>query len=139
MELNEYQELAMRTQNRSVRLNPDMVVKISTDKTNQLICGGLGISEEAGELSGVIKKMAYHDVPYDRDRLAKELGDVFWYACSIADAIGINAEEVCKRNVAKLAARHPEGYSSKYHETGITEEEREDYARKSDPDIGYTG
>lgn len=98
MNLNEYQELAKRTAN---------------PHENALINYGLGISEEAGEASGLIKKSSFHGHSIDRKDVKKELGDVLWYLSNIADIAGITLEEVATANIEKLRKRYPEGFSVK--------------------------
>lgn len=42
-----------------------------------LACDGLGLTGEAGEVAELLKKHVGHGHALDRDKLAKELGDVF--------------------------------------------------------------
>jgi NTP pyrophosphatase (non-canonical NTP hydrolase) len=70
---------------------------------------GLGIAEEAGEVSGKIKKI-YRDqdgIVYREDKKAivKELGDVLWYINAICGELGIELEEVAIANIEKLQKR----------------------------------
>ncbi|MBQ7865225.1 MAG: nucleotide pyrophosphohydrolase, partial [Clostridia bacterium] len=48
----------------------------------------------------------------DREHLIKELGDVAWYLAETAFALDVSLEEVCQRNIDKLKARYPEGFST---------------------------
>lgn len=100
----------------------------------KLSLGGLGISGEIGEAAEVavefltvllrlsaagstvadtIKKVLHHEVPVDtvRDKLKKELGDVRWYLEYVEATLGLTREEVEEANVAKLKARHPNGWT----------------------------
>jgi NTP pyrophosphatase (non-canonical NTP hydrolase) len=69
----------------------------------------LGLSNEAGEVAGVVKKM-YRDSDAEvteeiRDKVKKELGDVMWYAARVADEFGFYLEQVIYSNVEKLEDR----------------------------------
>ena len=100
MNLNEYQQLALTT------LNP------SLDKKDVLINGVMGLCGEAGEAIDIVKKHLAQGHELDRDALIKELGDVAWYLAETAYALDVTLEEVCRRNIDKLRARYPEGFSS---------------------------
>ena len=41
----------------------------------------------------------------------KELGDVLWYVSQLAADIGVTLDEVAQKNVDKLKARYPEGFT----------------------------
>lgn len=100
MNLNEYQQLAMIT------LNPAL------DKKDVLINGVMGLCGEAGEAIDIVKKHLAQNHELDRDALIKELGDVAWYLAETAYALGVSLEDVCQRNIDKLKARYPEGFSA---------------------------
>lgn len=96
MKLNDYQELSKRT---------------AEPHENELLNYGLGISEEAGEVSGLIKKSFFHGHVIDADEVKKELGDVLWYLSQIARLAGLSLEEVATANIEKLRKRYPNGFS----------------------------
>ncbi|MBE5804964.1 MAG: nucleotide pyrophosphohydrolase [Clostridiales bacterium] len=100
MTLNEYQQLALTT------LNPAL------DKKDVLINGVMGLCGEAGEAIDVVKKHLAQGHELDREELIKELGDVAWYLAETAFALDVPLEEVCRRNIDKLKARYPEGFSA---------------------------
>lgn len=100
MEINEYQQLAMRT------LNPALAQK------DFLINGVMGLCGEAGEAIDLVKKHLAQGHELDRARLAKELGDVAWYLAETATAIGYSLEEILQGNLEKLRQRYPEGFSA---------------------------
>ena len=77
----------------------------------------IGLTDEAGEVADMWKKIKFMDLEYNaetRDKLVKELGDVCWYLMSAATALGVPLEEIINQNIAKLKARHPHGFSSAY-------------------------
>lgn len=100
MTINEYQELALRT------LNPALGPK------DVLINGVMGLCGESGEAIDIVKKHLAQGHPLDREKLAKELGDVAWYLAETAHAIGYPLEDILQMNIDKLKARYPEGFSS---------------------------
>ncbi len=98
MTINEYQRLALRT------LNPALTGK------DVLINGVMGLCGEAGEAIDIVKKHLAQGHELDKERLAKELGDVAWYLAETASAIGYPLEDILRMNIEKLAARYPEGF-----------------------------
>ena len=100
MTVNEYQRLAMKT------LNPEL------DKKDVLINGVMGLCGEAGEAIDLVKKHLHQGHPLDREKLAKELGDIAWYLAETAYALDLTLEEILRGNLEKLAKRYPEGFSA---------------------------
>ena len=72
----------------------------------------LAIAGEAGELANLTKKVFVHGHAYDQDRVVDELGDILWYIAVYADALGVPLSEVAERNLAKVARRYPNGFST---------------------------
>lgn len=64
----------------------------------------LGLSNEAGEFAGKVKKII-RDGDYDTEALAAELGDVLWYLARCADELGIPLRKVAEDNLTKLQDR----------------------------------
>lgn len=64
---------------------------------------------EAGEAFEVVKKSVRDEVPLDREKLVKELGDTLWYLAAICEINGLTLEEVAAANIEKLKARYPTG------------------------------
>ena len=100
MNFNEYQKAAMRT------------LGGINDARDMLNLGALGISGEAGEVTDYIKKVLFHGHELDREKVAKELGDVLWYIALFSEALGIDMDTIAGMNVEKLRKRYPEGFSS---------------------------
>ena len=73
----------------------------------------LGLTNEAGEVAGKVKKI-FRDkggVIGDEDRAAlkSELGDVLWYLAQICTDLDLSLEEVAEENLRKLARRQQAG------------------------------
>lgn len=87
----------------------------ATDSIREkLSLGGLGVAGEAGEVADLIKKVLHHEVPLTdemREKIVREMGDVHWYLEYLAAALGFTTEHVLIRNIEKLRARHPKGWS----------------------------
>lgn len=64
----------------------------------------LGLTSEAGEVAGKVKKMI-RDGQMDTAGMIHEIGDVLWYAARLADALGFTLEDVMRINYAKLMKR----------------------------------
>lgn len=100
MTINEYQRLAMKT------LNPEL------DRKDVLINGVMGLCGESGEAIDIVKKWLAQGHELDREKLAKELGDIAWYLAETSYALEIPLEDILQANIEKLARRYPEGFSS---------------------------
>lgn len=100
MDFNEYQQLAKTTV--AAYENKELALAIFT----------LGLVGEAGEVSEVIKKHLGHGHPLDKEKVEKELGDVFWYLAVLSDFLELKLEDIAVKNIEKLKKRYPEGFSS---------------------------
>ena len=100
MTINEYQKLAMTT------LNPALSEK------DVLINGVMGLCGESGEAIDIVKKWLAQGHELDKEKLAKELGDICWYLAETATALGLSLEEIMAANIEKLRKRYPEGFDT---------------------------
>lgn len=73
-----------------------------------IVYPALGLAGEAGEVAEKIKKWL-RDGTFDRDLLAKELGDVLWYIANLASDLGFSLEEIAELNLVKLRSRSERG------------------------------
>jgi len=63
-----------------------------------------GLTSEAGEVSGKLKKIIRGDsIP--PEAFIAEVGDVLWYLARICDNLGVNLEQVAAYNYQKLQER----------------------------------
>lgn len=108
MKLNEYQELALRTINKSLSAEEN------------LLNACLGLSGEAGEFNDICKKTFFHGHELDKTKARKELGDVLWYisqaSFALQEIFGVemdfSLEAIAKTNIEKLEARYQGQFSS---------------------------
>lgn len=126
MKANEYQKLAMRTNDGKTTkrllecmLTCDMEYLLSQnlvyEDEQHLDLGGifnacLGLSGEVGEFNDMIKKWVFHEKELDMEHAKKEMGDVLWYVAMMCEAFGWSMDEIMQMNVDKLKARYPEGF-----------------------------
>lgn len=73
----------------------------------------LGLTNEAGEVAGKIKKI-FRDKggqvgQAERDLLKAELGDVLWYLSQVATELELSLDEIAAQNLAKLLDRQERG------------------------------
>ena len=73
----------------------------------------LGLTNEAGEVAGKIKKI-FRDKQgvigeTDRAALQAELGDVLWYLAQVSTELGLSLDEIAGHNIAKLLDRQLRG------------------------------
>lgn len=93
-----YQRFALVTINRELT------------QQEQVLNGVLGLNGEAGEVADLVKKSLYQGHPYDKHKIADELGDVLWYIALLSMAIGIDMDQIALNNINKLRGRYPEGF-----------------------------
>lgn len=80
--------------------------------SQELAIRALGLAGESGEVVELVKKYLGHGHDFDRAKLGKELGDVLWYVATLADACGLDLEDIARQNIEKLKQRYPDGFSS---------------------------
>ena len=73
----------------------------------------LGLTNEAGEVAGKIKKI-FRDkegiIGEDqRQALKSELGDVLWYLAQVCSELNLSLDEVAESNISKLLDRLERG------------------------------
>lgn len=94
--MNEYQDKAKSTSN-----YPKGV--------SGTLCLALGLTSEAGEVAGAVRRIIRDDGGHltdsRRNKLLDELGDVYWYLAVLSDKLGFTLNEVAERNVNKLQDR----------------------------------
>lgn len=111
---NEYQALAMRTNDRKgterLLFLANAADKHCVEEFGGVLNGCLGLAGESGEVLDMVKKWVFHEKDLDKDHLKKELGDVMWYVAMLCESFGFDLDEILQMNVDKLKARYPEGF-----------------------------
>jgi len=98
--LKEYQRLCKKT------------AKKFNSREKEILTWGLGVSGEAGDVAGCIKKTFSHNDNQKRG-IRENLGDTIWYLAMICNFFNWDLEEILKENVRKLQKRYPKGFSEK--------------------------
>ncbi len=89
-----------------ITLNPALSPK------DVLINSVMGLCGESGEAIDLVKKHLHQGHALDKEKLAKELGDVAWYLAEAATALDLTLEEILQGNIEKLKKRFPQGFSA---------------------------
>ena len=85
--------------------------EVRTD--HNIVYPTLGLTNEAGEVAGKVKKI-FRDrggqiSDADREALKHELGDVLWYLTQICTELDLTLAEVAEANLVKLFSRQARG------------------------------
>lgn len=83
------------------------------DMNHPIVFPTLGLTNEAGEVAGKVKKI-FRDrngvvTDADRQALTLELGDVLWYLAELCTQLGIDLADVAAANIRKLEDRTARG------------------------------
>jgi len=83
-------------------------------KTQALEYLALGLTSEAGEVAGKVKKLIRdgadrEDYELKKIAIASEIGDVLWYCAMLATEVGVPLNEIMKENLKKLHSRKERG------------------------------
>jgi NTP pyrophosphatase (non-canonical NTP hydrolase) len=100
MAFGDYQQAAARTGG-------------SVPMDHPIVYPTLGLTNEAGEVAGKVKKI-FRDrggvvTDADREALTLELGDVLWYLAELCTCLGISLDDVAAANLEKLEGRAARG------------------------------
>lgn len=126
---NDYQKLALRTEKTPPFLRPivsyvppagpghreideafDKAEKVAHQKA-RLLHASIGLCTEVGELQDALKKHLIYGKPLDDVNVMEEAGDLLWYIALALDASGFTMEQAMERNIEKLRARFPTGFT----------------------------
>lgn len=113
MNADEYQHLALRTEvtPEFVQAPMDGAWDGDGEKMSRLLHGMIGVCTEIGELQDMVKKHLIYGKAFDQVNVLEECGDVLWYVALALDACGCTLSECMERNIAKLKARYPQGFT----------------------------
>lgn len=99
MRIEEYQEMAK------------IAVQAHSNEKDEISHWVIGLTEEAGEVAGLVKHKYYNNDDVSVETIAEELGDVLWYIAAICNRLHIDMAKVAELNQAKLANRYGGKYS----------------------------
>ena len=97
MNINDYQQKCLRT---TTHLPKEKMLKECL----------LSIPKEAGEILRPFKKYEFHGMPFDKNEVIEEIGDVMWYCVVLAHCLDVDASEILEMNLNKLQDRYPNGF-----------------------------
>lgn len=104
MDIDNYQELA-----HSMAIYPER----GTQKLLAIVYCALGLTEEAGETAGKLKKLIRDEggemTDEIRERVKRELGDVLWYLSALSKELGFKMSDVAQTNIEKILDRRARG------------------------------
>jgi NTP pyrophosphatase (non-canonical NTP hydrolase) len=84
------------------------IAKKFDDPEKEIMTWGLGMSGEAGDVAGCIKKTFSHGND-QKPGIKENLGDTLWYIAEICNFFGWDLEDVLNENIKKLKKRYSEG------------------------------
>ena len=84
-----------------------------TEENVRLLHAAIGMVTETGEIQDQLKKHIFYGKPLDKVNLKEEMGDLVYYLALMCNVLGLTFEEVLERNVEKLQARYPKGFTQK--------------------------
>ena len=99
MNLKEYQKLCNATAKKD--FNSD---------AEEIMCWGLGVAGEAGDVAGCIKKTFAHGND-QKHGVRENIGDTIWYLAMICNFFNWDLDEILNENSEKLKKRFPNGFT----------------------------
>ena len=79
------------------------------DEKDEILNWAVGLAEEVGEVMNHIKHAFWGREGINREAIAKEIGDVLWYASALCTTLGIDIATAAELNVSKLEHRFGSG------------------------------
>ena len=110
MVANEYQKLAMRTNDGKATERLSEKIKTPEYDIGGIFNAALGLSGEIGEFNDLLKKWVFHEKEIDVEHAKKEIGDIMWYVAMMCHSFGWELDDILQMNVDKLRARYPDGF-----------------------------
>ena len=94
-------------------ITPDLYENLASEtaifpKEKALEYLALGLTSEAGEVAGKVKKLI-RDGKGDKKAIASEIGDVLWYCAMLAKETEVPLNDIMKDNLMKLNSRKERG------------------------------
>lgn len=108
MQTDQYIKLAKKTEDETYNA---ATKRLERSQTVRLLHAAMGLSTEANEVLDQLKRHIFYGKDIDNINLKEELGDIFWYAAIMADALSINFENIMATNISKLKKRYGEKFT----------------------------
>lgn len=108
---SDYQKAIRRTDYTDKELTERFIPRLTEPLNAKLVHYSLGLAGEAGEIVDTVKKTLRDGKVLDKVNLVEEAGDILWYLTNLLSAVDSSLEEAMKKNIAKLEARYPEGFT----------------------------
>lgn len=99
MNLKEYQKICKLTAKKDFKT-----------EVEEIMCWGLGVTGEAGDIASCIKKTFAHKKDV-KEGIKENIGDMLWYTAMICNFFKWNLNEILNENIEKLKKRFPEGFN----------------------------
>ena len=100
-------------------ITPDLYEKLAGEtaifpKEKALEYLALGLTSEAGEVAGKVKKLIRDGEDVEgfevkKLAIASEIGDVLWYCAMMAQEVGVPLNDILQENLRKLHSRKERG------------------------------
>jgi NTP pyrophosphatase (non-canonical NTP hydrolase) len=75
-----------------------------------IVEAALGLTNEAGEAAGVVKKWATQGHDLRREDVVEEAGDTLYYLVRLLNKVGSSLPEAMIANMLKRCKRYPDGF-----------------------------
>lgn len=98
----------------------ELKIKSAFDLEFGFIDNGLGLSENAGKIADLIKKVVFHGHSIEKEVIKEILGDVLSHIIIIGESAKLDILDIAAANIEKLMKRYPAGFST---ERSINREE----------------
>jgi NTP pyrophosphatase (non-canonical NTP hydrolase) len=99
MNLNEYQKLCKKTAKKDFKTADE-----------EIMCWGLGLCGEAGDVASCIKK-TFAQNKDTKEGIKENLGDMLWYSAMICNFFRWDMQKILEENIEKLKNRFPGGFN----------------------------
>lgn len=78
--------------------------------SEEIMCWGLGVAGEAGDIAGCIKKTFAHNND-QKIGIRENVGDTLWYMAMVCNFFDWDMQDILNENLAKLKTRFPQGFT----------------------------
>lgn len=105
-----YTEMVLSIESNNIE---EITERLNNPEIVRLLHGSVGLVTEAGELLDTLKKHIYYGKEVDIVNIIEELGDISYYYALLCDVLNVSRKQIEEKNIKKLKARYPNGFSKK--------------------------